>query len=81
VKVTVCEGEPATMLPGDMNEMVGAGFAAEVGGVDGGVGFPFGLEPPLQPKSEERERMEPTKSRELRRTNPPKETSSSRNNQ
>jgi hypothetical protein len=42
VEVTVCEGEPATMLPGEMDEMVGAGFTAEVGGADGGVGFRLG---------------------------------------
>jgi hypothetical protein len=55
VKVNVCEGEPATMLPGEMDDMVGAGFDAAVDAE---------LEPPLQPESKERERIEPTNSRE-----------------
>jgi hypothetical protein len=69
------------MHPGEIDEMVGAGFTAEVGGVGGGVEFPFGLEPPLQPKTEERERIEPPKSRELRRTSPPKKQVVPGNNQ
>ena len=63
-------------LPGEIEATVGAGFTAGVGGgvvvVGGGVVLVAGLEPPLQPESKERERAEPTKSRKLRRTNPPK---------
>ena len=62
------------MLPGEMDAMVGAGLSAGIGG----VGFAFGFEPPLQPESKERERIEPTKSRKQGRTSSPWQTSRSR---
>jgi hypothetical protein len=74
VTVSVCEGEPARTLAGEMDVIAGVGlFAGATGGDTGAVGEEGELLP-LQPTSKEKARVDPTNNRTLRRTSPPRKT-------
>lgn len=70
--VSVCEGEPAGTLPGEIDLIVGAGLSAGVTGVGAvGVGVEE-MEFPLQPVNRVKVKAEPTKSKVPSRTSAPK---------
>jgi hypothetical protein len=71
--VSVCAEEPARTPVGETDLIVGAGlFAGATGGGAGELGEGELLPP--QPSNKERVKQDPTKSRTLRRTSPPRKT-------